>query len=209
MFTGLIETVGEVAGVERHAGGIRLHLLTALAPELRTGDSLAVDGVCLTVVAAAGSEVAFDVGPETARVTTLGSLRPGRLVNLERSMSAAGRFGGHFVQGHVDATGAIAHHRADGDAHWLSVSFEERLAPYLIARGSVAVDGISLTVAGLDERMFHVMILPYTWEHTNLHARRPGDAVNLECDMLGKYVARSVELAANRAVSLNDRTPPG
>ncbi|MBI3050473.1 MAG: riboflavin synthase [Acidobacteria bacterium] len=196
MFTGLIEAVGRVANVRRTAAGLRMRIATALASELKAGDSLAVNGVCLTVVTTGGDAVECDVGPETARVTTLGLLRGGDALNLERPMRADARFGGHFVLGHVDGTGGLTQIREDGDARWLTVSFSTDLAPYLIPKGSIAVDGISLTIAALGERTFDVMIVPYTWHHTNLHARRPGDAVNLECDVVGKYVVRAAELVA-------------
>ena len=194
MFTGLIETVGRVVEVKNTGGGTRLRIHTGLASELAPGDSLAVNGVCLTVVLAEEGDVHADIGPETARVTTLGSLRRDQDVNLERPMRADSRFGGHFVLGHVDGTGTVDDIRAEGDAHWLTISFRDDLAPFLIRKGSVAVDGISLTVAGLDESRFDVMIIPFTWEHTNLHALRVGARVNVECDMLGKYVARAAEL---------------
>src|SRR6266511_2365385 len=194
MFTGLIETVGRVVEVKSTGGGTRLRIHTGLASELAPGDSLAVNGVCLTVVLAEEGDVHADVGPETARVTTLGSLRRDQDVNLERPMRADSRFGGHFVLEHVDGTGTVDDIRAEGDAHWLTISFREDLAPFLIRKGSVAVDGISLTVAGLDESRFDVMIIPFTWEHTNLHALRVGSRVNLECDMVGKYVARAAEV---------------
>jgi len=196
MFTGLIETLGRVAEVHRTATGLRLRIGTTLASELAPGDSLAVNGVCLTVAAVGGDHVDCDIGPETARVTTLGTLQTDEPLNLERSMRADGRFGGHFVQGHIDGTGRLARIREEGDARWLTVSFSTALAPYLIPRGSIAVDGISLTVAVLAEGTFDVMIVPYTWHHTNLRARRVGDAVNLECDMIGKYVVRAAEAMA-------------
>ena len=195
MFTGLIEAVGHVEEVRSAGSGARLRIRAPLASELTPGDSLAVNGVCLTVVAAAAGEVHADVGPETARVTTLGSLRRGREVNLERPLRADGRVGGHFVQGHVDGTGQVDEIRADGDAHWLAVSFADPLAPYLVHRGSVAVDGVSLTVASLGDRRFDVMIIPFTWEHTTFRTLRAGDRVNLECDIVGKYVARALEVA--------------
>lgn len=194
MFTGLIEAVGQVADVQRTATGLRLRIGTTLASELTAGDSLAVNGVCLTAVMAGPDHVECDVGPETARVTTLGALRGGEALNLERPMRADGRFGGHFVLGHVDGTGRLTRIREDGDARWLTVSFRAALAPYLIPKGSIAVDGISLTVASLGEDTFDVMIVPYTWEHTNLQARRTGGPVNLECDVVGKYVVRAAEL---------------
>ena len=196
MFTGLVEQVGEL--VERTSpggGGFRLRIASALAGELSQGDSLAVNGVCLTVVHAARGEVHADVGPETVRVTTLGSLEPGSAVNLERPMRADSRFGGHFVQGHVDAVGEVEQMRADAEFHWLTVSFPSHLAPYFVHKGSVAVDGISLTVASLGAGRFDVQLVPFTMTHTNLRRIRAGDRVNLECDMVGKYVVRAAELA--------------
>jgi len=195
MFTGLIEAVGEIADVKTSPGGYRIRIRTTLAADLASGDSLSVNGVCLTVVTADGGEVHADIGPETARVTTLGSLRQQQRVNLERSMRADGRVGGHFVQGHVDAPGFVEEIRPDGDSHWLAISFDSRLAPYLIRKGSIAVDGVSLTIAGLGEHVFDVMIIPFTWTNTALSSLKVGDRVNIECDMIGKYVARSLELA--------------
>jgi len=195
MFTGLIEAVGEIADVKTSPGGYRIRIRTTLAADLASGDSLAVNGVCLTVVTADGGEVHADIGPETARVTTLGSLRQRQRVNLERSMRADGRVGGHFVQGHVDAPGFVEEIRPDGDSHWLAISFDSSLAPYLIRKGSIAVDGVSLTIAGLGENVFDVMIIPFTWANTALSSLKVGDRVNIECDMIGKYVARSLELA--------------
>jgi riboflavin synthase len=195
MFTGLIEAVGRVSELKGSGTGMRLRVETPLAGELAPGDSLAVNGVCLTATVAQGGEVHADVGPETARITTLGSLVPGRAVNLERPMRGDGRFGGHFVQGHVDGTGVVTEVRTEGDAHWLTIGFDPAFAPLLVRKGSIAVDGISLTVAGLDDRQFDVMIIPFTWQATNLSGLRAGDRVNLEFDMVGKYVARAAELA--------------
>ena len=195
MFTGLIEAVGEVTDVAPTPGGLRLRLGTALAPELAAGDSLAVNGVCLTVVSVAPGDIEADVSPVTARVTTLGSVSRGTLVNLERPLRADARLGGHFVQGHVDATGTVADLRRDGDSFRLSVTFPPDLGRFIVCRGSIAVNGISLTVAGVGEDRFDAEIIPYTWTNTNLRAASAGDAVNLECDILGKYVARAVEHA--------------
>jgi riboflavin synthase len=195
MFTGLIEAVGEIADVKTSPGGYRIRIRTTLASDLASGDSLAVNGVCLTVVTVRGGEVHADIGPETARVTTLGSLRQQQRVNLERSMRADGRVGGHFVQGHVDAPGLVEEIRPDGDSHWLAISFDPSLAAYLIRKGSIAVDGVSLTIAGLGDNVFDVMIIPFTWANTALSSLRVGDRVNIECDMIGKYVARSLEVA--------------
>jgi riboflavin synthase len=195
MFTGLIEAVGEITEVKPTTGGVRLRLSTALAPELGNGDSLAVNGVCLTVVATDEYGIHADVSPETARVTTLGGIKRGAVVNLERPLRADARLGGHFVQGHVDATGTIEELRRDAESFWLTVKFPPPLAPYIVRKGSIAVNGISLTVAGVDDRHFDVQIIPFTWTHTNLHASKAGDLVNLECDILGKYVARVIDLA--------------
>ena len=195
MFTGLVEAVGEVVERKPTSGGFRLRIATAMAPQLAPGDSVAVNGVCLTVILAEEQEVHADIGPETSRVTTLGSLPPGARVNLERPLRADSRLGGHFVQGHVDAIGHIEELRADADFHWLTVSFPPQLAPYIVHKGSIAVDGISLTVAGLGEDRFDVMIVPYTIQHTNLGAAQIRDRVNLECDVVGKYVVRAAELA--------------
>jgi riboflavin synthase len=195
MFTGLIETLGRVEAVVQTGSGGRLRIRTTLAPELRVGDSLAVNGVCLTIAGIDGDVVAADLGPETLRVTTLGGAEPGQPVNLERAMRADARFGGHFVQGHVDGMGQVRAVRADGDAHWLTVAFDEALAAGCIPKGSVALDGISLTIAALRDREFDVMIIPFTWRETNLHTLGAGDRVNLECDMVGKYVARAAQLA--------------
>jgi riboflavin synthase len=198
MFTGLIEAVGDIVEAKSTTSGLRLRLRTALAGELTPGDSLAVNGVCLTVTLVQKGEVHADIGPETARVTTLGMLQRGQQVNLERSMRADARVGGHFVQGHVDATGTIDDIRPEVDAHWLTIGFPASLAPFLVRKGSIAVDGISLTVAGLGDTRFDVMIVPFTWEHTNLRGLKPGDRVNLECDMIGKYVARAAAVALNK-----------
>jgi len=194
MFTGLIEAVGSVAELKTAAGGFRIRIQTSLAADLSPGDSLAVNGVCLTVVAVDGGEVHADIGPETARVTTLGSLRSEQQVNLERPMRADGRVGGHFVQGHIDGTGIVEEIRPDGDSHWLTISFDRSLSPYLIRKGSIAVDGVSLTVAGLGSNVFDVMIIPFTWTNTALSSLQVRERVNIECDMIGKYVARAIEL---------------
>ena len=193
MFTGLIESVGEVAEVKPTPAGLRLRLTTELAPELVPGDSLAVNGVCLTVVSADADGIHMDVGPETLRVTAMGSAKRGTLVNLERPLRADARLGGHFVQGHVDATGTIEEIRQDGDCWWVTVLYPPALATSIVRKGSIAVDGISLTVAGVDDRRFDVQIIPFTWEHTNLKGARVNDLVNLECDILGKYVQRALE----------------
>lgn len=198
MFTGLVESVGAIARVEPLATGFRLEVRTDLGQALAPGDSVAVNGVCLTVVSLERGAFQADISPETARVTTLGALRPGTRVNLERPLKADARLGGHFVQGHVDAVGTLTGLRHDGECHWITVSYPAALAAYIVHKGSIAVDGISLTVAVLDGLSFDVQIVPFTWEHTNLKGSAERDAVNIECDILGKYVARAAEVAGWR-----------
>jgi riboflavin synthase len=193
MFTGLIEAVGELAETTPVEAGFRLRVQTGIAPDLRRGESIAVNGVCLTVVDSTRADWSAEVGPETSKVTSLGLLSSGSLVNLERAMRADARFGGHLVLGHVDGVGTIQSIRPESDFFWLTVNYPGGLTPYLIHRGSIAVDGISLTVARLDSMSFDVQIVPFTWTHTNLRAARVGDRVNLECDMVGKYVIRALE----------------
>jgi riboflavin synthase len=194
MFTGIVEAVGTLAEVKGTAGGYRVRIDTPLSSQLKEGDSLSVSGVCLTVIVIGGDDVLADIGPETARITTLGALQRGQKVNLERPMLSDGRVDGHFVLGHVDGVGVIEDVKQEGESHWLTVSFAPALAPYFIRKGSIAVDGISLTVAGLGEDRFDVMVIPYTWAHTTLSTLKKGDKVNLECDMIGKYVVRAMEL---------------
>src|SRR5882757_1326065 len=162
MFTGLVEAVGELVERKPTSGGFRLRIASPLAPELAPGDSLAVNGVCLTVILAERGEIHADVGPETVRVTTLGSLPRGTALNLERPLRADQRFGGHFVQGHVDAIGHVEEMRREAEFYWLTVSFPSDLAPLIVHKGSIAVDGISLTVAGLGGDRFDIMVIPFT-----------------------------------------------
>jgi riboflavin synthase len=199
MFTGLIEDVGVLRGRTPLEAGVRLEIESALAGSLQVGDSLATNGVCLTVTAREGGLVCADVSPQTLRVTALGALFPGARVNLERPLRADARLGGHFVQGHVDATGEIAGSAPEGDFYRVTVTFPRDLAPYFIPKGSVAVDGISLTVAELRPDSFDVQIIPHTWAHTTLSTSRVGDPVNLECDLIGKYVVRLAALRLDPA----------
>ena len=198
MFTGIVETLGEVAEVKPTPAGFRLRVTTPLSLEVKPGDSVAVNGVCLTVVSADADGIHMDVSPETLRVSALGALKRGTAVNLERPLRTDGRIDGHFVQGHVDATGSIEEMRQDGDAWWVTVKFPPSLAAQIVRKGSIAVDGISLTVAGVDDRRFDVQVIPYTWQHTNLRFVKVNDLVNLECDMLGKYVLRAMEVAKGK-----------
>jgi riboflavin synthase len=196
MFTGIVEAVGKLVEVKSAAGGYRVRIATALASEVKAGDSLSVNGVCLTVTLTDDGEVHADVAPETARVTTLSLLQRGQAVNLERPLRADGRLGGHLVQGHVDGVGTVDDVRPDAECYWMTVSFPPALAPYFIRKGSVALDGVSLTVAGLSEKQIDVQVIPFTWNNTSFAAMKQGDKVNLECDMIGKYVARALEVAA-------------
>ena len=195
MFTGLVEATGRLIACQTISGAVRLSLASPLAGEMNPGESLAVNGVCLTVIVAERVEIHVDVGPETLRLTTLGTLSPGTTVNLERPLRADSRLGGHFVQGHVDAMGSVDARKPEAECEWLRVGFPPPLAPYIVLKGSIAMDGISLTVAGLGDDHFDVQIVPFTLDHTNLRNLEPGDRVNLECDMVGKYVVRAAELA--------------
>ena len=194
MFTGIVEDVGSLSEVKGTGGGFRVRIHTPLSSSMKVGDSLAVNGVCLTVILTDDGHVLADVGPETARVTTFGALQRGQEVNLERPMRGDGRLDGDFVLGHVDGVGVIEEMRSEGESRWLTIGFPPALAPYFIRKGSVTVDGVSLTVAGLGERQFDVMVIPHTWSHTSLKGLKQGDKVNLECDMIGKYVVRMMEL---------------
>lgn len=195
MFTGLIEAVGEVLTFEQVPGGARLVVASPLGAELNLGESLAINGVCLTVAERNEHAAAFDLGPETARVTALGALAPGSAVNLERAMRADARLGGHVVLGHVDAVGTVVDVQPETDFTWISISYPPEFAAGFVLKGSVAVDGVSLTVARLADDRFDVQIVPHTWAHTTMREWRPGTPVNLECDVIGKYVARAVALA--------------
>lgn len=198
MFTGLIESVGEIAEMQAIDAGFSLRITSGIAADLRLGESVAVNGVCLTVVDNKSGSFSAEIGPETAKVTSLGTLKAGSLVNLERAMPANGRFGGHMVLGHVDGTGTIQSVRPEAEFSWFTVGYPAGLAPYLIHRGSVAVDGISLTIARLDTTSFDVQIVPFTLSHTNLGNAHAGDRVNLECDMVGKYVLRAMEFMGTK-----------
>ena len=194
MFTGLVEAIGEIVAVEQRPGAVRIYVTSEIGDVVSIDDSISVNCVCLTAIAGGGRELAFDAGPETMRVTGLGELAPGDRVNIERAMRADTRLGGHFVQGHVDAVGTIVDVRPDGEFTWVRIRFPQELAPQLVLKGSVAVDGISLTVAALGEDSFDVQIIPHTWTHTNLRGAHAGMRVNLECDIIGKYVARAMSL---------------
>lgn len=199
MFTGLIEAVGIVRSVSASTGGVRIVIdAPHLSPSthLAVGDSVAVNGVCLTAVHIDGSAFAADVSPQTLRVTTAVDWLESRRVNLELPLRADARLGGHFVLGHVDGVTTMRESRREGDSYWLTFALPASLAPLVIPKGSIAVDGISLTVADLTDSTFSVQIIPHTWTSTTLSDRHAGDRVNLEADVLGKHVARLVSLGA-------------
>jgi riboflavin synthase len=191
MFTGIIESVGKVAAIERESEAIRLTIAAGkIAEDVALGDSVAIDGVCLTATGFQPPHVTFDAVYETMRKTTLGALKVGDGVNLERALAVGGRLGGHIVQGHVDGTGRIASIRPVGNSWFVYVDAAPELMRYIVAKGSVAIDGISLTVAEAEDRTLALSIIPHTWDHTTLHDKRAGDPVNIECDILGKYVEK-------------------
>jgi riboflavin synthase len=201
VFTGLVADLGHVARVDRTADGVRLTLESPLARELGEGDSVAVNGVCLTAVGICGDRFGADVMQETLRRSSLGDVDEGGRVNLELPLRADGRLGGHLVQGHVDGVGAVVDVRDEGFARVVTVEAPAQLLRYVVEKGSIAVDGVSLTVAEAGETTFAVSLIPETLERTNLGAAAPGTPVNLEVDILAKYVeklmtARSPQEAA-------------
>ena len=193
MFTGIIEAVGTLAGIRRGGQSARLTVhAPGVAESVEMGDSVAVNGICLTAVAREGVNLSFDAVPETIQRTSLKAARVGDRVNLERALAAGQRMGGHFVQGHVDGAGIIQSIKPEDNARVLSIALPPDLARYLIPKGSVSVDGVSLTVMDANPESFTVSIIPHTWEHTNLKDRRTGDSVNIEVDMLAKYVEKLI-----------------
>lgn len=192
MFTGLVADSGEVVSLEQTPDGIRIAVTTALASELAEGDSVAVNGVCLTATEVGAGRFLADVINQTVRTTSLAALEPGRHVNLELPLRPSDRLGGHVVQGHVDGTGTVAAVEPDGFARRLTIDAPAELLRYVVSKGSIAVDGVSLTVAGTNNGSFTVSLIPETLERTNLGSAKPGDTVNLEVDVLAKYVERLV-----------------
>jgi riboflavin synthase len=191
MFTGLIEEIGRVKTMVRVTAGAELRVLAPrTAASAQVGDSISISGVCLTVTKAAGEELSFDAVKETLSKTTLGRLKAGDSVNIERSVSADRLFGGHFVLGHVDGTGIITNFDRRSGAAILTIQAGDEIIRCIVPKGSIAVDGISLTVASCSENEFNIAIIPHTFENTTLGSRRRGDTVNLETDILGKYVEK-------------------
>ncbi len=194
MFTGIIEAVGTVAALEPRGSQVQVVVeAPSIASGVRVGDSIAVNGACLTVTKIAGALLHFDAVRETLECTSLGDQRVGARVNVERAMRADGRLDGHIVQGHVDGTGRVDALAHDGDDVRFHVRCDAEIARYLVPKGSIAIDGVSLTVVGVTDTGFDVALIPHTLAETNLGDRRPGDRVNLEADVLGKYVVRYLE----------------
>jgi riboflavin synthase len=192
VFTGLVADLGTVAEVHSTTDGVRLAIESPLAHELHEGDSVAVNGVCLTAVGLCGERFGADVMHETLRRSSLAEVQPGTRVNLELPVKADDRLGGHIVQGHVDGIGAIADTRDDGFARVVTIQADPDLLRYVVEKGSIAVDGVSLTVARVDDDSFDVSLIPETLQRTNLGEARPGAPVNLEVDILAKYVEKLV-----------------
>ena len=198
MFTGIIEHLGTIASLDLQADGgkVTVHAPT-VAPALAVSNSIAVNGCCLTVVSLDRESFSADLSGETIRKTSFGAasgaLKKGARVNLEQPLTAGKEFGGHFVLGHVDTIGKIAHLTPEGENWWLGVEVPEDFSRYIVPKGSITIDGISLTVARWQDRTAEVAIIPYTYEHTNLRVQKPGDAVNLEGDVIGKYIERHLE----------------
>lgn len=201
MFTGLIQDVGEVKSVEAGADGTRLRIATTLAAEIGEGDSIAVDGICLTATAVDAGSFATEAMNQTREVTALGGLEAGSRVNLELAMRASDRLGGHIVQGHVDGVGDVASIVDDGFAKRLRVALAPVLLRYAIDKGSIALDGVSLTIAALGEDWAEVSLIPETLERTNLGEAEPGRKLNVECDVVAKYVERLVSPLAGKEYS--------
>ncbi|HYJ92329.1 MAG TPA: riboflavin synthase [Pyrinomonadaceae bacterium] len=191
MFTGIIEELGRVASLEPLEQGKRLIISCQIVTKgSQNGDSIAVNGVCLTALNITSNSFSADISPETLLRTTLGGLEPGSPVNLERAVTPSIRLGGHIVQGHVDARGTFLSAEDQGDFRTVRVGFPSEIAQYLVYKGSVAVEGISLTIASLADHHFEIAVIPKTWEMTNFSFLKPGDPVNLEADIIAKYVER-------------------
>ncbi len=200
MFTGIIEEIGHVKSLHRGAKSFTLEVEADVVIQgTQVGDSIATNGVCLTVTSITGHGFTADVMPETVQRTALGELKAGSPVNLERALSLQTRLGGHLVSGHIDGTGRISDRRQDDNALWLTVECDSRLLRYIIEKGSITIQGVSLTVARVDERSFAVSLIPHTQSATTLHAARIGDLVNLENDIIAKYVEKLLGKAPSDA----------
>lgn len=207
MFTGIVEHLGtiETLSLQNDGGQVTIHAPT-LAAKLAVSNSIAVNGCCLTIVSVDNDRFSADLSGETVRKTSFGAkngalLREGARVNLEQPLTAGKEFGGHFVLGHVDGTGRVAHLRPEGENWWYGAEVSEDFARYIVPKGSITIDGISLTVADWHDGIAEIAVIPYTYEHTNIRERKPGDAVNLEGDILGKYVERYLEARSSKPMT--------
>lgn len=202
MFTGIIEELGTIRKITLARDGARLEVSAGtVLTDAKLGDSIAVNGVCLTVVDKSSDWFAADVSAETLRRTSLKQAQTGTRVNLERAMAANSRFGGHIVQGHVDGTGQFLEAKTSGDGWVVRIGFPPELARYIVEKGSITVDGISLTIATLGDGWFEIAVIPHTWKATNLSALQRGAAVNLEVDIIAKYVERMMQPFAGSSQS--------
>ncbi|MDT7687659.1 MAG: riboflavin synthase [Acidobacteriota bacterium] len=202
MFTGIIEELGRVRSIEQRGEGVRMTVEARVVTEgTSEGDSIAVNGVCLTALDVRADSFAADGSRETLQRSTLGHLRAGSVVNLERAVTPSTRLGGHIVQGHVDGRGRFLSADEHGGSWTVRIGYPSELARYLVFKGSVAVEGISLTIAGLAEDHFEVAVIPKTWTVTNFSSLRPGDSVNLEADIIAKYVERILSFSAREGES--------
>lgn len=202
MFTGIIEEVGKIEKLSRNGDSIRLSIhADKVLEDVKQGDSIAVNGICLTVTSFTGALFTADVMHETLNRTALAKAKAGTLVNLERAMRAGDRFGGHIVAGHIDGTGTITGIRKDSNAVWFTISAEPKILRYIIEKGSIAIDGISLTVASVCKNNFSVSVIPHTLSHTVLSTKKVCDMVNLENDCIGKYVEKLLVPAAESGIT--------
>jgi riboflavin synthase len=202
MFSGIIETTGTITKIEQAADGSKVTLTSDIpAAEVSLGESICINGACMTVTAISETGLSFDVSAESLRRTNLGDLQPGHLVNLERSLRMNDRLSGHIVSGHVDGVGRVHAIQPEGDSFLYTFEIPTELSRYLVEKGSVAVDGISLTVFRCQPTSFACAIIPHTHEVTTLHAKKPGDKVNIECDMQGKYIEKFVSEAVTSFLS--------
>ncbi len=212
MFTGIVEEVGQVARIAQRGENRRVTITAKQSPKnLKPGDSIAVSGVCLTAIDIKPESFCADLAPETWKLTSFSRIREGALVNLELPMKADGRFGGHIMQGHVDGVGKFIglDRIADSENWWLHIEMPLEIEKYTVYKGSVSIEGISLTVAKLEGRKCTIAIIPHTVEMTNLHSLRPGDLVNLEADVIAKYVEKMMSRSAESSITVEELVRQG
>jgi riboflavin synthase len=212
MFTGIVEEVGRVSRIEQRGENRRIAIAAEHAPkELRAGDSVAVSGVCLTAIDIKAGSFCADLAPETWLRTSFSRIHEGALVNIELPMKADGRFGGHIMQGHVDGVGRLLalERIADSENWWLHIELPDHVEKYTVYKGSISIEGISLTIAQLEGKRCTMAIIPHTVEMTNLHSLKPDDPVNLEADLIAKYVEKMMQREASRSLSIEELVEQG